>query len=178
VVRSARAFACAWACAFATIRAAELPAELRASLASPYREARLAAETQLADLSVQSPGLLGECVGSGESCVRRAAARVLARRPDPALAAALRDAFVKERDVAVRDALGEALAEQPDELAPLKEAVDAAQSPTLSAAFDRVVDAALAGRLSGKIREGRVPGFYKGQFADLWRVDPRAADRL
>jgi tetratricopeptide (TPR) repeat protein len=127
---------------------------------------------------VQTPALLGECLTAGDPAVRRAAARVLALHPDAALAPALRDAFLKEEEVPVRDALGEALAAQPDELAPLKPAVDAAQRPELSAAFDRAVDGALARRLAGKIREGLVPGFYKGQFSDLWRVDPRAAERL
>jgi hypothetical protein len=178
VVAGVVAFAIAFAIAAASASALELPGELRTQLESPYRDARLAGEAELADLAVQTPGLLGECLAAKEGCVRHAAARVLAKRPDPALAPALRDAFLKEADAAVRDALGEALAAQPDELAPLKERVDAAQSPALSAAFDRAVDGALGGRLAGKIREGLVPGFYKGQFADLWRVDPGAADRL
>jgi hypothetical protein len=161
-----------------TASATEVPGELQRQLASPYRDARLAGEAELADLAVQTPGLLAECLKAKEPCVRRAAARVLAKRPDPALAPSLRDAFLKESDAAVRDAFGEALAAQPDELAPLKDLVDAAQSPALTAAFDRAVDGAVAGRLAGKIREGLVPGFYKGQFSDLWRVDPRAPDRL
>lgn len=127
---------------------------------------------------MQTPALLGECLAAADAGVRRAAARVLTTRPDPALAPALRAAFLKEEDAPARDALGEALAAQPDSLAPLKEAVDAAMKPALTAAFDRAVDGAVALRLAGKIREGLVPGFYKGQFSDLFGIDPRAAERL
>jgi len=109
---------------------------------------------------------------------RRAAARVLTSRPDPSLAEALSRAFVAERDAVAREALATALSAQPDALADVKQRVDEARSPELRAAFDRAVDAAVTARLSGKVRDGRVPGFYDGQFSDLWKIDATAADRI
>src|SRR5882672_8618421 len=79
-------------------RAIELDAELRAELASPYREARVAGEATLARLAVEEPGLLKECLAAPEPATRRAAARVLAKRPDPAFAEPLSQAFLAEGD--------------------------------------------------------------------------------
>ncbi len=103
---------------------------------------------------------------------------MLAARPDPSLAEALATAFLAEGDAVVRAALSEALAAQPDALAAVKGRVVEARSPPLRAAFDRAVDVALATRLAGKVREGRVPGFYDGQFSDLWTIDAQAAERI
>ena len=103
---------------------------------------------------------------------------MLAARPDPSLAEALATAFLAEGDAVVRAALSEAFAAQPDALAAVKGRVVEARSPPLRAAFDRAVDVALATRLAGKVREGRVPGFYDGQFSDLWTIDAQAAERI
>jgi len=159
-------------------RGAELDAALKAELASPYREARVAGEADLARRAVETPGLLKECLAAPEPATRRSAARVLAARPDPSLAEALATAFLAEGDAVVRAALSEAFAAQPDALAAVKGRVVEARSPPLRAAFDRAVDVALATRLAGKVREGRVPGFYDGQFSDLWTIDAQAAERI
>ena len=103
---------------------------------------------------------------------------MLAARPDPSLAEALATAFLAEGDAVVRAALAEALAAQPDALAAVKGRVVEARSPELRDAFERAVDVALATRLAGKVREGRVPGFYDGQFSDLWSIDAQAAERI
>jgi tetratricopeptide (TPR) repeat protein len=158
--------------------AAELDAELRAELASPYREARQAGEAVLAKRATETPGLLKECLAVPEPATRRAAARLLASRPDPALAGPLGEAFLAENDAVVREALAVALAAQPEALAALAERVAAAHSPALSGAFERAAEIAVATRLAGKVREGRVPGFYDGQFSDLWKIDAQAAERL
>src|SRR5678809_199736 len=86
-------------------RGAELDAALKAELASPYREARVAGEADLAKRAVETPGLLKECLAAPEPATRRSAARVLAARPDPALAEALSTAFLAEGDAVVRAAL-------------------------------------------------------------------------
>jgi len=158
-------------------RDAGLPA-LRRALASAYRAQRAAAVDELAGLARLEPERRAAWLADADPRLRRAAADVLARSPDRALAADLRAAFLREEDPAVLDALVAALAGVPQELGDLGERVERTGHAGRSAAWARLRRAVACDAVVSKVRNSRVPGFYDGQFSDLWELVPRMAEEL
>jgi hypothetical protein len=156
-------------------------AALRERLASPWREQRAAALEELGKLGEGESGRRLAWLDDGDPVVRRAAARLLAAHPeavDAAAAVSLRAAFLREKDPAVAEALVAALVASPKCVAPLAAAVEAAHDPRLAAAYARVARAVACDAIAAKARDGGVPGFYDGQFRDLWELLPSMPEEL
>ncbi len=147
-------------------------------LTSPYQPVRVAALAALGEAVAGESATLAAWLADPEPVVRRAAAQLLARQPQAAFAAALSEAYLRESDPGVAESLGAALARMPAELAPLSEAVDRKNDPRLRARFDRLLRSVACDALAERMRAGRVPGFYDGQFAGLWPLHPRLPDEL
>jgi tetratricopeptide (TPR) repeat protein len=156
---------------------AELSSAQR-ELSSAYRQDRAEGLSELAALARESPGRLGAWLGDPDPRMRRAAARLLSRAPEPALGRDLAVAFVRERDPAVLDALADALARVPQEVRELESGVKQARDPRLASAFARLVRAVACDAIASKVRSGRVPGFYDGQFAEFWSLVPSMPEEL
>ncbi len=110
--------------------------------------------------------------------MRRAAARLLAKAPDPALEGDLRLALVREKDPGVVEPLVAALARLPVCVNALRPAIEESRDARLAAAFARLMRAVAIDAIAAKMRDGSVPGFYDGQFADLWPLTPDLPEEL
>jgi tetratricopeptide (TPR) repeat protein len=151
---------------------------LRPALASAYRADRVEAIETLDLLARDAPGQRAEWLADPDPAVRRAAARLLARSPDPALEGAVRDAFLREQDPAVRHELVFALLGLPGAATALEPAVKAARDPELDQSYARLVRTVAVDALVTKVRNGRVPGFYDGQFTSVWGLAPSMSEEL
>lgn len=156
-------------------------AELRRrlpELASPWQPVRAAALAALRAPVDAEPAALVAWLADPQPLVRRVAAELLRAKPDPAAAAALRAAFLREELPGVAEALAVALGRQPRELAAVAEAVSRRNDPRQRDRVDRLLRAVACDALTERMRDGRVPGFYDGQFAALWPLHPRFPEEL
>lgn len=149
-------------------------------LRSPYYEVRRDSERRLQHLpSEAADGLCREFSASSDPLLRRAAAGWLVshlKGGGTCSAAELVDKLEREADASVIDRLIDACIHHPDALGILRERFAAKSVP--GAVLDRVADGRMILLLGEVMHEGRIPGFFDGQFAAALAMDPTAYGRL
>lgn len=159
----------------------DVPAEWRA-LASPYFAERSAAQQRLNHRDAAAArGLVPALLRQENAYYRRAGAEWLRVQFDrgsaePADAEELAAALARERAPGVLERMVEAAAGSDDCIARLRAEV---ASGTLSpGVLDRVLDDRALLALERVMHDGRVPGFYDGQFQAVYAGDPDAYRRM
>ncbi len=166
----------------------ERAAEVRAAwsdLASPWHEVRRDAERRLRHLPAEDAREIVAVLAASDSpSLRRAFAewaRFRFERPGAAPVSDFERALVVERlaaesDPAVREALVHAAARDEEAVRRVRAARDDGRLEP--AVHGRVVDARIVLLLEDVMHEGRVPGFYDGQFSALFALDDSVYRRL
>lgn len=163
----------AWSPAAVDVLAPWLP-----RLESPFVAERTAATAHLVRELRPAPATLQAWLADARPAVRELAAKTLATTPEPACGVALLAAAAAERDPRVSERLLEALVRHPEQLAPFAATAERSgdRAQLTRAAWLR--EAVALDALQAKLREGDVPGFYDGQWAALWPLDPRLPEQL
>ncbi|MBI4880422.1 MAG: hypothetical protein HY812_12305, partial [Planctomycetes bacterium] len=86
------------------------------------------------------------------------------------------ESLVRERDAAAQERLVQAAALSGEAVERLK--AEARRGRLAPALFARVVDARIVLLFEGTMHDGRVPGFFDGQFAELHALDATAYERM
>lgn len=150
-----------------------------ASLESPYRNQRRRAEAELLARAQDAELTLADLLRSPEEPVRRAAASAATQDPSLATPDLLLDRMAAEPSSSVRLALLDALVAQGGAADPVY-LLRATQpsSPGQRSERDRYLLGRSRDVFDSLIHDGTIPGFYDGQFAAIWQLDPRMPERL
>ncbi|MSR46541.1 MAG: hypothetical protein EXS13_05695 [Planctomycetes bacterium] len=153
-------------------------AELSARLDSPFLAERGAALKELSRRGRPDRATFSAWLEGADLRARRSAAALLADDAMDGTGAALSGALLVEPDARVAELLLRALALQPGELAALSAKADSSGDELLVERVARLRRAVVLDALSARMRDGRVPGFYDGQWAAIWPLDPRLPEEL
>jgi tetratricopeptide (TPR) repeat protein len=145
---------------------------------APWLRERHRAAAEVARELEPGPAMLQAWLVDARRPVRELAAVLLGSEPVSGCGTALRAALAVESDPRVSERLLAALSRNPDQVAEVVLAAERSGDPRRLAEAARLREAVAMDALQAKLRDGDVPGFYDGQWAKLWPIDPRMPEQL